>query len=234
LTLRKAPAELPPRYSEVFDAAFRAEIAEGLVGARAVLDVGGGRTPTLTAAQRPAGVHYVGLDLSGRELALAGPGAYDERIEADLTRWLPREGAYDLVVSWQVLEHVRDLEAALANIRRCLRPGGRFVAMLSGRWSFVALGNRLIPDPVGSRLVAWLMDRPGDTVFAAHYDAAYQTRLLQLLGGWRDRSVIPYWRAGEYLQRAPWLQHMYLLYEDWALRTERNDLATHYLVVATR
>jgi SAM-dependent methyltransferase len=39
---------------------------------------------------------------------------------------LDEEGQYDLVITKDTLEHVADLDAVLAAIRRLLRPGGRF------------------------------------------------------------------------------------------------------------
>jgi SAM-dependent methyltransferase len=45
----------------------------------------------------------------------------------DATRLTFADGSFDLVVSSEMLEHVPDLEAAVAEIARVLRPGGRHV-----------------------------------------------------------------------------------------------------------
>jgi 2-polyprenyl-3-methyl-5-hydroxy-6-metoxy-1,4-benzoquinol methylase len=47
-------------------------------------------------------------------------------IEADLCEWCDEE-AYDVVVMSEVLEHLHDPQAALANVRRSLRDEGKLV-----------------------------------------------------------------------------------------------------------
>jgi SAM-dependent methyltransferase len=95
---------------------------------------------------RPDGCTYVGLDLSRAELQVAGAAAYDETVVADVCDYRGAlEGTFDLVVSWQVLEHVPDLGLALENARRYLRPGGVLVAQFSGRYSLFGFANRLLP-----------------------------------------------------------------------------------------
>jgi len=109
---------------------------------RRVLDIGSGRRPAVPPAQRPRGCEYVGLDLSAAELAAAAPGAYDETIEADVSELLPSQSErFDLIVGWQVLEHVDRLDRCLENLRSYLRPGGSLVSMLSGRNSGFAAVN---------------------------------------------------------------------------------------------
>lgn len=54
-----------------------------------------------------------------------------EYIEADLDEGLPRlDGAFDYVICADVLEHLRDPELLLRDIRQVLRPGGLLIASL--------------------------------------------------------------------------------------------------------
>lgn len=70
-----------------------------------------------------------GCDISADALALAsGRRVYDRLEQCDVSRPLPfDEGSFDLVFNNSGLEHVTDLDAALAQIARVLKPGGRLV-----------------------------------------------------------------------------------------------------------
>lgn len=58
----------------------------------------------------------------------AEPGALVEGVRSeDLTRLTYPDESFDLVLTSETLEHVPDLDGALAEIRRVLRPGGRHV-----------------------------------------------------------------------------------------------------------
>lgn len=99
-----------------------------------VVDLGCGKGPTLAAfAARHPAARLVGLDLSApaldaaRALLADHPGGTDLRT-ADLDGTLPlADAGADAVVSYNVLECLADPAAALAEIARVLRPGGRAV-----------------------------------------------------------------------------------------------------------
>jgi SAM-dependent methyltransferase len=55
----------------------------------------------------------------------AGPEVADDIPSEDLTRLSYRDGSFDLIVTSETLEHVPDLDAALWELRRVLRPGAR-------------------------------------------------------------------------------------------------------------
>ena len=64
----------------------------------------------------------VGADVSALALRRAGGGV---KLEPDEP--LPFEdNSFDLVLCAEVLEHVRDVQLLLSEVRRVLRPGGRF------------------------------------------------------------------------------------------------------------
>jgi SAM-dependent methyltransferase len=226
---------LPSRYREPWRAPFDRRIEELLKPGMSVLDVGAGRSPYVKPERRPPGVRYVGLDISEAELALAAPGSYDEVWVADATRHRAElDGRFDLIISWQVLEHVKPLRAAFDNFHAYLRPGGTFLGQFSGTFSFFGLASRLIPH----RLTAWLVERfterTGDTVFPASYDRCWDGALRRMLRPWSSIEIQPRYTGATYLRFLPPVQWLYLRYEDWAMRTRRADLATHYLVEARR
>jgi 2-polyprenyl-6-hydroxyphenyl methylase/3-demethylubiquinone-9 3-methyltransferase len=227
---------LPPRYHDIWEAPFRAAVESALRPGIAILDLGSGRNPTVPHDERPPGTTYVGLDLSRNELAAAPPGSYDEEVVADIgTLQEQLVDRFDLVVSWQVLEHVRDLGAAMVRIRAYLRPGGTFVAMFSGSRSAFALINRVLPFHIGAPLVARVMGRSSSNpVFPAYYDRCHASALHELLAGWSRVHISPFFRGAAYFRFSRLLSSAYLTYEDVAARNGWDNLATHYLVIATR
>lgn len=227
---------LPPRYESVWDAPFRQAVEASLQPGMAILDVGSGRNPTIPRHERADGTTYVGLDLSEQELAAAPAGSYDQHTVADITTLQHHlVGRFDLIISWQVLEHVRDMGAAMVCIRAYLRPGGVFVAMLSGSRSVFAVINRVLPFHIGAPIVARIMRRSSSNpVFPAYYDRCSASGLGELLADWSEARVTPFFRGAGYFRFSRLLTRAYLVFEDRASGGGRDNLATHYLVVAMR
>jgi len=230
-------AGLPARYHVPLRQGFDQSIAERLDNGSVVLDIGSGRHPAIKPDDRPDDVTYVGLDLSATELAAATEGSYDEEIEADATEFIPElEGRFDLAVSWQVLEHVPDMAATLSNVRRYLKPGGRFVAQFSGSWSAFGVINRILPDSVGARVVDRTMKRTENNlpVFPAFYDRCSARALSPLLAGWSSYELTPIFFGATYFNFLPPARRVYVALENIAERRQARNLATHYLLVADR
>lgn len=226
---------LPPRYGDSIRARFDELVSPSLVPGARILDVGSGRDPTLSRSQLPPRANYVGLDVSAPELEQAPSGAYDDIVVSDIADRVPAlEEAFDLLVSWQVLEHVKPMDGALNNMRSYLPPGGRMVAILSGSFSAFGLANRVLPDRVGRRLAARVLRIDEEHVFPAHYDRCHQSALTRLLATWSKIEIEPLYRGAVYFRSFPPLLHAYLSYENWALRGAHGNLATHYLLVAER
>ncbi len=164
------------------------------------------------------------LDPSPQELAASPQGSYDEVVIGDVTDALPAlAGRFDLVVSWQVLEHVRPMEKAVANLRTFLRPGGHLVAQVSGRYSAFAILNMASPHQVSTRAMQGLLGRAPETVFRAHYDhCTYSSgaQISAVVEG--DRRPVGDGRVGDLTQE---LQEIYFgavrgenpKYEDWGI-----------------
>ncbi len=228
---------LPERYSKPWREPFDAPIRERMHPGCAVLDIGSGRHPAVPLADRPPDVRYVGLDLSAEELDAAGEGAYTETVVADATTPNPElAGQFDLAISWQVLEHVRDLEATISNIRDYLKPGGLFVALFSGSWSAFGIINRLLPDRIGARIVDRTMSRTKNNVpvFPAYYDKCTARALSPLFEQWAEHEIVPLYNGAGYFGFLPPLQRIYLAYENAIYSRQTANLATHYLVRAAR
>lgn len=98
-----------------------------------VLDIGCGNARDIVPILR-AGARIVGVDLSEgmigqarRDLAAAGYADVVEFEVGDATQLRFQAGSFDKVLCSEVIEHIPDAAAAIAEIRRVLKPGGRLV-----------------------------------------------------------------------------------------------------------
>jgi len=98
------------------------------LGPGRLLDVGcGGGDFLLGMRERGWQVH--GLDISPEAVALARQNGLDVFL-GQLSEAPYQERSFDLVTMWDVLEHLHDPAAYLAQVTRLLKPGGRFVVTL--------------------------------------------------------------------------------------------------------
>lgn len=226
--------ELPERYAVDYHQPVLDAIAGLLVPGASVLDIGAGRRPVVSREDRPADVTYVGLDISADELALAGDG-YDETHAADMCEHLPElDERFDLAVCFQVLEHVHDLPAAVENARRYLKPGGTFVAQLSGGRAAQAFLMRALPLRASQFLAEKLLKFPPDEVFPAFYDKCTASGLRESMREWSSVEITPRWIGATYFNFAKPLLRGALKYEEWAMNGHRDDLAPYYVIVGRR
>jgi SAM-dependent methyltransferase len=238
---RKAPYDdlrnkLPARYFEPgWTGEFQRLLHEAVGPGMTVLDLGSGRNPAVQPADRAGGITYVGLDLSSAELQRAPTGAYDETYVADArTHVIELDERFDTVLSFQVLEHVRPLDHVVANVRRYLRPGGRFVAQFSGTFSVFGVINKIVPQRIGTWSLEKLLQRHPESIFPAHYHHCYHTKIRKIFDGWTTVRIVPIYAGASYLHFSRPLQVAYLTYENWAVRSDRRNLASHYVVDAIR
>jgi 2-polyprenyl-6-hydroxyphenyl methylase / 3-demethylubiquinone-9 3-methyltransferase len=103
-----------------------------------LLDVacGGG----LLAQAVPAGYRHIGVDLVASALERAAQHGV-QPLRADATALPFADGVFDVVVAGEILEHLDDLETAVAEICRVTRPGGWVVidTIADTRWANFAL-----------------------------------------------------------------------------------------------
>jgi SAM-dependent methyltransferase len=223
---------LPVRYGYRMQDVFLERLRPLLIPGVSILDVGAGRSPTLAPADRPAGCHYLGLDVSSQELDAAGPEAYDETYVHDIVEPLNELSELDVIISWQVLEHVSSLPRALASLRQMLRPGGTLLAQLSGSFAAFALAARVIPHRLRVKAMVRYLGHAEEQKFPTHYDHCHARAIRQLLNEWDASEVVSFYRGAPYFSFSRPLQRLYLGYENLIESRSMDNLATHYLIIA--
>jgi len=117
-----------PEYEEQILPLAAAELA----GFNRVLDVGCGDGQISRLAARMGSNTVIGIDPTWNQVAVAaeraGGPAFARAGAADLPF---ADGTFDAVVACLVFEHIRDVDSAIAEVARVLRPGGRFAFFLN-------------------------------------------------------------------------------------------------------
>jgi len=90
-----------------------------------VVDMGAGAAPYRALFDR-SGINYITCDLDAGSAVVINPG----------TPVPLRAQSAKVVVSFQVLEHVWDLDWYLSEVRRLLAPGGALVLSTHGTWPY--------------------------------------------------------------------------------------------------
>lgn len=116
--------------------------AEQYTNGRRVLDFGCG-SGYGSAQIATTASHVLGVDVAEDAVAYARSHFEAGNLQFDLiepdTRLPFADGSFDTVLSFQVLEHVKDVDNYLGEIRRVLAPGGRLVLATPDR------STRLLP-----------------------------------------------------------------------------------------
>lgn len=119
-----------------------------LVAGEVLVDLGcgGGLMAPYASSYR-----HVGVDLNASALQVAAEHGV-VAVRGDAARLPMADGVASVVVAGEVLEHVRDLDAVVAEISRVLRPGGTVVvdtisATRIARVALVAIAERLPGGP---------------------------------------------------------------------------------------
>jgi SAM-dependent methyltransferase len=110
-------------------------------GAR-ILDVGAGTGGYLPAAKRLGDVYVVDADPS--VLELVPEGAYKEKRCADLRSLPYPDGFFDIIMAYDILEHVDDDARAVSEVHRCLKPGGAFIFTVPAHQGLFSYHDRVL------------------------------------------------------------------------------------------
>ena len=136
--------------------AFKA-IDRAMTGDSRVLEVGCGSGEMAERLHALPGVSLVATDYSDDLVELAAARGVDAR-QADIC-YLPFDPAsFDVVYAGWVLDHVRDIQRALAEVRRVLRPGGTFVAVTAAEDTTTGQRRHRFSSETAERLLSSRFD----------------------------------------------------------------------------
>lgn len=218
----------------MFDLAFLAAIREWEVDRIAPRLPSGGRLLELGAGtgQQAKWLADRGYDVVAIDLPSSDYAAHRvfPVIDYDGVRIPLPDRSVDCVFSSNVLEHVRDLDALLAECARVLRPGGRMVhVMPTAAWRFWTLVAGFADLPAGLRhaigsrngLVALARSVAGRIVPIRHGESgnAFTELLTFRIAAWRRRFERAGWRVIE-------ARPMGLFYTGWMVFGPRLSFET--------
>lgn len=183
---------------------------------RRVLDAGCGHQMYL---RMPHAAEVVGIDIDAAQLD--GNASIDEKILGDVQTYPLPPASFDLVICYEVMEHLKRPDLALENLFRATSPGGLMVLGGPNLFSLKGLATRFTPHWVhrlyyrmgGSglepfrtymrqaatprKLTEWARDRGLPSEYAVVFESPLQVRgreRIHLTGRW--------WHALERVARA--------------------------------
>lgn len=214
-----------------FDEKCRRFITEN--GFRRVCDIGGGRTPLMSAQEALSlGLEYVVVDISEEELDRA-PASFT-KVLGDICTVDASELQVDFAFSRFVAEHVRDGTAFHQNVFTMLRPGGMACHLLPTLFSPVFVANRLLPTRLSEALGQRLY--PGKHKFPARYSKCFgpTPRMFKLFRtiGYEIVEYQPFYGSG-YFKRRRVLRRIDNWIGAWGAN-RRNPYLTSYVHVVLR
>jgi len=193
------------------DVSFRGEVLARLRPADHLLDLGAGAGIVPQMNFKGACERVCGVDPDPR--VVDNPYLDEGRVGMGESLPYP-DGAFDVVVADNVLEHLDRPDEVFREVARVLKPGGRFLVKTPNKWHYVATLARLTPHGVHRR-VNRLRGRAGEDTFPTRYRANSRAALKGIAGrtGYRLRSFRLREGRPEYMRLHPALYTLGWLYE---------------------
>jgi SAM-dependent methyltransferase len=138
----------------------------------------------------------------------------------DMERLPFQDGAFDVVVTCWTLYFVRDIDQALEEIRRCLKPGGRLIAATN------APGHMAEYDEMAEKALRSAVGREPDPEITTRFDLDTGERYMRR--HFRDVEVL-HWRGWLVLPEIEPLLRLWDAWRpDWLNQPERDRVRTEF------
>ena len=203
-----------------------------------VVDLGGGRHFYYANEVDPPGrLKIIAVDISPEELALNKD--VDETYVADVSRHIPLpDASVDLIMSRVLLEHVDGVPAAIREMHRVLRPGGKALHLVPCGNSLFGLGARLLPFGPLLRLTLKLAPWFGNYAFGfkVYYDHCYPNALEREFraAGFSNVQLELSWACEQFFVGVYPIYLLHAAYEQVVRRLRIRSLAAYIIVRALR
>lgn len=208
-----------------FDATIREHLRPGMQ----VLDAGAGRGVMYPYDYRRIASRMAGVDLD--PAILDNVNLTDAEV-ADLVRLPYGDGAFDLVFSKYVFEHLERPLGVLRELRRVMRRGAHLLIHTPNRWHYVALAATITP----LRFHVWFNEHRGrveaDT-FPTRYrvNDVHTIRRLASRSGFRVADIEQIETKPDYLAFHPLPYLAGIAYERMVNRSERLGCVRVQLII---
>ena len=185
--------------------------------------------------------HVTGLDMSAEALKFAKTNNFDELVQASGTDIPFENESFDMVTSFDVLEHIDDDEAVIREAMRILKPGGLFVVTVPAYpflWSQHDVSMHHVRRYLKQDLLSKMKKNGFDIKYHTYFIMlAVPIRILQIF---RDKLLknVPSKEKVSYKVEYSWLINSFLLsllrIEKVMLRFAKAPFGTSILVIATK
>lgn len=147
---------------------FEEQIASRLTRDTVLLDAGCGHTAELARKFSYQVRWAIGLDVTDFD---SGSEKNVDLVSGLLDAIPLADNSVDLIVARAVVEHLSQPETVFNEIRRVLKPGGRFIFLTPNAYHYASVLARLVPNRFHAAIVNKVEHRPERDTFPVHYRA---------------------------------------------------------------
>lgn len=169
----------------------------------------------------------VGIDVVAGDV-LRNPYVH-EKVLGNILALPFQDASFNLVTAQMVVEHLEAPPKLLREVKRVLRPGGKFVFLTPNYLNYQVFGASLLPDGMKKRIVRHFEGRTEADIFKTHYrmNTAVRVREMAERSGFSVETLRMVHAAWEFRRLPPlhWVEKaLYQVLKTEALANYRSDI----------